>query len=104
MLDACGNDHHVARLQAPCRLAPLLIPTTARNTQKQLPAAAFRMMNMPVIAATGLKGHVCHKRNARYARGERMEIRFADEILRIRRIFIAQTEGILLFKFAVFLH
>ena len=51
-----GNEHHIARVKFPCFLAPLLIPTPAIGAEQDLSAAAFGVVDMPVIPASRLKG------------------------------------------------
>ena len=51
VLDLRGNGHHIAGLQAPGRLALLLIPALAVYADQQLTAALLGVMDMPVVAA-----------------------------------------------------
>ena len=56
------------------------------------------MVDMPVVAASRLKGHVRKEQTAFWV-GQGIEKRFADEILRVCGVFSAFSEYILLFKF-----
>ena len=58
VLDLSGDGDDIAGLQAPGRLARFLIPALAVHAQQQLSAAFGSVMNVPVVAAAGLKGHV----------------------------------------------
>ena len=74
-----GRDiHHIAGVQFLRRLPPLLIIAAARHADQYLSAAIFRVMNVPVVAAARLEGHVEH---LNLLRGNWREVAFADEIL-----------------------
>ena len=49
------NVNHISRVQFLSGFAPLLIITPTRRTKKDLTAV---MVDVPVVPATGLKGHV----------------------------------------------
>lgn len=50
--------HHVTRPKLPGFAAPLLIPPAPADADQHLPASAFRVMDMPVVPAARLKGHI----------------------------------------------
>ena len=50
--------HHHARRQGNGLLALLLIPALAVNADEYLPAAGGRVVDVPVVAAARLEGHV----------------------------------------------
>lgn len=53
-----GRDvDHVARMQLPGLLAPLLIPAPPCHTDEDLSAALAGMVNVPVVAAARLEGY-----------------------------------------------
>ena len=53
-----GDMHHVALLQGPGLLAPLLVPAPAAGAEQDLSAPGFRVVDVPEVAAARLKGHV----------------------------------------------
>ena len=72
VLDAHRDIYHIAGAQLLCRFAPFLIITSTSHTDEDLSAAAFGVMNVPVVTAlnwtpysqslvvTGFNGiHVC---------------------------------------------
>ena len=79
MLDTGRNIHGVSRQQLHGVLAPLLIKAVSGNADKNLPAAGFGVMDMPVVAASRLKGHI---ENPHLLLGDRRKIAFPAEILR----------------------
>ena len=58
VLHVCRNIHDVTRLQSLSGLTPLLIPAAARGHEQNLTAALRRVVDMPVVAAPGLKRDV----------------------------------------------
>ena len=56
-----GDRYHVAGLQASGGFALLLIPALPVHTEKQLPAAGVGVVDVPVVAAARLKGHIGDK-------------------------------------------
>ena len=58
VLYANRNIYYTAGTQLLCRFAPFLIITSTSYTDEDLSAAAFGVMNVPVVTATGLKGHI----------------------------------------------
>ncbi len=58
VLHAGRNIDAVPRLHLDCRLAPFLIIASACHTDQDLSAAPIRVMDMPVVPASRLKGHV----------------------------------------------
>ena len=53
-----GNMDDCARKNFHSRLSFFLIPAASGHTDKHLPAAFRRFVNMPVIAATGFKSYI----------------------------------------------
>ena len=90
MLHACRNGNHIAGMEFPGLLAPLLIPTPAVGTQQNLSTALGRLVDVPVVPASGLKGDVGHKYRL-LGVGERLQIGVSNEILRER--FIGRTQA-----------
>ena len=68
VLYAHRDIYYIAGAQLLCRFAPFLVKPSASHTDEDLSAAVFRMMNVPVVAAAGFKGHIvntdllCRKR------------------------------------------
>ena len=58
MLHAGRNVYAVTRLHRNRFLAPFLIPSSAPDTDQNLAAAAFGMMDMPVVLTARLKGNI----------------------------------------------
>ena len=58
VLDTHRNIYYIARVQLLCRFAPFLIVTSSGHADEDLSAAAFGMMNMPVVTAAGFKGYI----------------------------------------------
>lgn len=58
VLDFRRDDDHIAGVQFTRRLAPFLIIATACRAEQNLPAALLGMVDMPIVAAAGLKGYV----------------------------------------------
>ena len=88
VLDTDGNVHYVAWMKLTRRFAPFLIEAHACHADKDLPAAAFSVMYMPIVAAAGLEGHI---ENADLLRGQRSKIALADKVLRKR--IVGRTDG-----------
>ena len=91
------NGDHRARHKAHGRLALLLIPALAGRADNHLPAALGRVVDVPVVAAARLKGHVGENQTVLRA-GQRVEKGIADKILRISRVGLAEAENILRVK------
>ena len=54
-----GGDHHgVAGLELPGFLAPFLLPAPALGAEQDLAAVLLCLVDVPVVAAARLKGHV----------------------------------------------
>lgn len=88
MLHAFWNIDHIARLEWNGRLAPLLIPSLTRHTDKHLACA---MMYMPMVAASRLKGHVAHRQSrllafANIFGSQQGEMAIAREVFGVCRI------------------
>ena len=92
MLDVRRNLHNIADRKAPRRLAFLLIPSLARDADEDLPAALLCMMDVPVVAAARLEGHVVNRHDRPLLRQD-IQIRLSAEILRIGIIRHAKTES-----------
>lgn len=73
MLHPSRDIDAVARLH---RLSPLLVEAPAADADQDLTAAAFCMMDMPVIAASRLEGHIV---NPNLLHGDRREIPSVDK-------------------------
>ena len=58
VLHVRGDHDEAALVQADGVLALFLIPALARGAEKELSAAGSRVMDVPVVAAAGLEGHV----------------------------------------------
>ena len=58
MLDFRRDIDDVTGLEFSCRFSPFLIPAAAGRDDQNLAAARFCMMDVPVIAAARLKGHI----------------------------------------------
>ena len=71
------NIYHIARAQLLCRFAPFLIVTSTSHTDEDPSAAAFGVMNVPVITAAGFKGHIA---NTGLLHRKRCEIALSDKI------------------------
>ena len=88
VLDLGRNVYHIAGAQLLCRFAPFLIVTSTGHTNEDLSAAVFGVMNVPVIAASGFKGHIV---NADLLRRKRCEIALANKIF--RKVIIGCADG-----------
>ena len=58
------NDNDRSRGEAYCIFPFFLIPAFARGAAEDLPAAGFRVMDVPVVAAARFKGDVCQTNGA----------------------------------------
>ena len=58
VLDLRGNVHHIARMQLLRRFVPFLIVAPACHADKDLSAALYSMVDVPVVPAARLKGDV----------------------------------------------
>ena len=88
MLDARGDEHDISRMQLPGILAPELTPAATVRAQQDLATALIRMVDMPVVAATWLEGHVSEK-DRLLGIGQGIQERLSDEVLRKRIIGLA---------------
>ena len=79
MLYARGNIYYIARAQLLCRFAPFLIKPSTSHADEDLPAVAFGAMDVPVVAAAGLKRHVA---DADLLGGKGREVALPDKALR----------------------
>ena len=73
-----GDVDHVAGLERLRWLSPGLVPATAGHAEENLPAALLGVVDVPVVPAAWLKGHVI---NANLAGGEGLEIALPHKIL-----------------------
>ena len=80
--------HHIPRMKRLRRLSGFLIKPTACHADQNLPAAALRMMDMPVVAAPRLEGHIV---NAHLCRGDRRKVTLPNEIL--CKGIVGRTDG-----------
>ena len=83
VLDLCRNGDDRTRGQTLDRLPFLLIPSLSCGADQDLSPTAFRMMDMPVVAAAWLKGDICqeYRTFARFRQG--IQIGIADDIVNI---------------------
>ena len=58
MLDSRRNVHHITGGERLYGLTPLLIATASGNADENLSAATRCLVDVPVVAATRLKGHI----------------------------------------------
>ena len=91
VLHACRNGDHIAGMEFSGLLAPLLIPTPAVGTQQNLSAALGRLVDVPIVPASGLKGDVGQEYRL-LGVGEWFQIGVSDKILRERLVGRAQAE------------
>ena len=82
VLDVGRDGDHGAGGQADGRFAFFLVPAFACGANQQLAAALGRVVDMPVVAAAGLKGNVGQKQ-ASFGVGQRVQERLANEKLGI---------------------
>ena len=78
VLDTGHNVDHIAGVQLLRLLAPFLIVAPACHADEDLPAALVRLVDMPVVAAAGFKGHI---EDFDLLRGNRCKIALPAEIL-----------------------
>ena len=100
VLYANRDIYHIAGAQFLCRFAPFLIVTSTSHTNEDLSAAAFGVMNVPVVTAAGFKGHIV---NTDLLRRKRCEIALSDKVFRKGVIGCADGKDhfILMFGFCV---
>ena len=96
------NVDHIAGVQLLRLFAPFLIVAPACHADEDLPAALARLVDMPVVAAAGLKGNVGQKQ-AGFRVGQRVQERLANEKLGISGVCGTGSKNILLLKF-MFIH
>ena len=85
------NRYHITGMQFSGLFPGFLIPSSAVCTQKNLPASACGMMNMPIVATFRFKGHIRHKnRFSRIRQG--IQIRITDKILCISRVRLTKSK------------
>lgn len=102
VLDVGGDHHNTALVQADGGLAFLLVPALASRANQELTAPFVRMVDMPVVAASRLKGHVGGEQAA-FRIGQRIQERIAGEVLGIGGVRRSRAECVdlleLLFSF-----
>ena len=95
MLDFRRNSNDCTVSQRHRRFPRLLIPPFTGGSDQQLAAAFFRVVDMPVIPASRLKGDICQKKSAFRLR-QGIQIRLPAEIPGIGRVFRPKAKHILL--------
>ena len=101
MLHTSRNRDHISRPQALRPFSILLIPTLAINTDQDLSAAAFGMVDVPVVAAPGFKGDIGDEHRL-FGVGQGLKEAAAGEILRKSCVrFTLPKDAAVLFLFAV---
>ena len=61
MLHASRYNYYISGEKFLRLFSPLLIKTTSGSAKENLPTAAFRMMNMPIITAARLKSYIADR-------------------------------------------
>lgn len=92
-----GNHDDAAIVQADGVLALFLIPALARGADQQLPAAFGGMVDVSVVPASRLEGHIGKKHGALARNGQGLEVGLAGKVPGIGVIGRADAEGVLLF-------
>ena len=82
-----GDFYHITGRKAPGGLALLLIPAFAIYADEDLAAAFLGVMDVPMVAATGLEGNIADGQGIA-GLGEHLEIGISGEIFRISAIEI----------------
>ena len=102
VLDVGGDHHDAALVQADGSLAFFLVPALARRAEQELTTSFVRVVDMPVVAASRLEGHVGGEQAA-FRIGQRIQERIAGEILGIGGVRRSRAECVdlleLLFSF-----
>ena len=88
VLHTGGDVDHVAGLERLCFLPPGLVPAPAGHADENLPAALLGVVDVPVIPAARLKGHVVY---AHLAGGKGLKIALPHKIL--REAVVGRTDG-----------
>ena len=89
VLDPGGHMYHISGLQLSRGAAPLLVPAFPGGDQQHLTAAFFRVVNVPIVAAPRLKGHIA---DADLLGGEHIQIALPHKLLRKCVIFLPNGE------------
>ena len=97
VLDICRNGDDRTRRQGDGLFALLLIPALARGADQQLPAAFGGMVDVPVVPASRLEGHIGQEHGALAGNGQGLEVGLAGKVPGIGVIGRADAEGVLLF-------
>ena len=102
MFHFCRNVDAVARFHFYRLFSLFLIITASCHADKNLPAAGFRVVDVPVVAAAGFKGNVGQKQ-AGFGVGQRVQERLANEKLGVSGVCCTSSKNILLLK-SMFIH
>ena len=97
VLDTCGNVYDASWQQLDSFLFPFLIISSAAYADKHLSAAAFCIVDMPVVAAGRFKGDI---ENGYLLGGNGSKVAVADKVLSVGVRFAYREEdrcGILFF-------
>ena len=97
VLDVCGDGDDGARGQADGGLALLLIPALTGSADQELSAALGGVVDVPVVAAAWLEGHVGQE-DAGGRVGQRVQKGLSDKILGVGVVGHTGAEDVLLFK------
>lgn len=94
MLHTLQNVNHIPCLQLDGRLSPFLVPAFATDADQDL---SCPVMNMPVVAAARLKGHIGHRQNRGLAlsqihRLQRSKETVTDKVLGIGAVRLSLRE------------
>ena len=98
VFDLCRDNNNRTGCQAYRLFARLLIPSLTGGTDQDLTAAAFSVVDMPVVPTPRLKGNIRQKNRTTARLSQRVQIGTANEILGIGGIGLPQTEHIFLME------
>ena len=95
VLHALGDVDDIACLECNGRLPPFLVPSLARHADEYL---ARTVVDVPVVAAPGLEGHVAHGQGrllvpCQVLGCERSQVAVPREVFGIGRVGFADGEG-----------
>ena len=91
MLHIGGNLHDIPRFQGAGRFAPRLVPALPTHADENLAATGFRMVNVPIIAASRFESDVENGDGIPIMR-QFIEVGFSGEMLGIGFVGIAKSE------------
>ena len=80
---------HISRMKLLRIFPPLLIPAAPVDANQKLTATLVGMMDMPVIPASWLKGHV---KCRHLLQGQRGNVALPDKVLSGNGVFLADRE------------